>query len=263
MIIRQSSLDKTLIKKPVNKIISLVPSISWFLFDLQLQNQIIGLSKFCKAPYNQQISYLKVGGTKNPDLQKICTLKPDLIIANIEENRKEDVDQLAEKFTVYLSDVKDLNSMFQMMMDVSELTDRLIIGIDIINRIKDKHSSYTQRPIWDINLPVVYLIWKNPLMTIGQDTFIHHMLTMAGLQNCFKNNTRYPVITLEEINAFHNPQILLSSEPYPFKKKDFTDFNDLKCCLVDGRIFSWYGSLILQSFDYLDTLKIKLMTQYE
>lgn len=258
MIIPQGRLKEFQIKIPFNKIISLVPSISWFLFDLQLQFQIKAITKFCEASASQHLNYPTIGGTKNPDLNKIDGFKPDLILANKEENRKEDIEELSKEYCVYVSDIHDLESMYQMMTEISYMTDRLDIGSKCIDQIKEKYAEFAKHRYEEPPINVVYLIWKKPYMTIGKDTFIHFMIHLAGMNNCFHEKTRYPVITLNDIQLKQDPLVLLSSEPYPFNDSHLSEFGNLKTHLVDGRMFSWYGSFVSQSFDYLDTLKKSL-----
>jgi ABC-type Fe3+-hydroxamate transport system substrate-binding protein len=258
MIVTQGTLSYTHFKTPFTKIVCLVPSISWYLFDLEADPMIAGISKFCSAQNDRHSKIPKFGGTKNPDLHRILSVQADLIIANKEENRKEDIEFLARYSTVYLSDVFDLESMYLMMREIGQLTKREAIALKLIEQIQSRQFQFQNDTHAVKHTNVVYLIWKNPYMTIGKDTFIHYMIHLAGFRNCFEDKTRYPVITLDEIIALQNPLILLSSEPYHFKKKHFREFSSLDCQLVDGRIFSWYGSFILQSFDYLDTFKKSL-----
>jgi ABC-type Fe3+-hydroxamate transport system substrate-binding protein len=258
MIIHQGNLQKHTSTGHYQRIISLVPSLSWLLFDLNLYDKTIGVTKFCKGPNSQELSIPKIGGTKNPDLNKINELNPDLILANKEENRKEDIELLAQNHLVYLSEIKDLQSMYEMMEEIGVLTGTVDISHDFISRIKLKSTAYSFEHNDEPKKPVTYLIWKQPLMTIGQDTFIHYMLELAGFRNIFADNYRYPVITYDEIRN-RNPEFtFLSSEPYPFNRNHLSEFKSVNPVLVDGRMFSWYGTFTLQSFDYLNALKRNL-----
>ena len=257
MIIPQGSIDEHPLNKPCQNIISLVPSISWLLFDLQLHKNIKGITKFCKAANNEHNNYIKIGGTKNPDINKINKLHVDLILANKEENRKKDIEALSENHLVYLSDIKDLDSMYQMINEISILTDRIDLGLDFIAQIKNKQEEYFSTKI-NPAISVAYLIWKDPYMTVGRDTFIHYMLELAGFKNSFDDQSRYPTFTINDLLLRNPALVLLSSEPYPFTIKHLEQFKPLKARLVDGRFFSWYGSFILQSFEYLDAFKKSL-----
>jgi ABC-type Fe3+-hydroxamate transport system substrate-binding protein len=254
MIIAQGELETFKFKTPFTKIISLVPSITWLLFDLDLSDKIAGVTKFCKAEKNIHSGHPVVGGTKNPDQNKIKSIQPDIIFANKEENRKEDIEALAIDHIVYLSDIKDLDSMYQMIHEIGILTGREQNGFELNSRITKKYLLFKNNFKNQIPSSVVYLIWKEPYMTIGSDTFIHYMLNLAGFRNCFADTTRYPVITMNELIHRKPDFVFLSSEPYPFNEKHFKEFEPLQSILVDGRMFSWYGSFILQSFDYLEAL---------
>lgn len=258
MIIPQGSLANFKFDKPYHKMISLVPSISWLLFDLELHNDIAGITKFCKAESNMHSGHPVVGGTKNPDLKKIKSIHPDLIIANVEENRKEDIEWLAQEHPVYLSDIKDLSSMYEMIHEISKLTGCEKNAMPLISQIQKNHltfeNAFANKPLSS----VAYLIWKEPYMTIGADTFINYMLKLGGFRNCFDDMMRYPVITLVELAERKPDFVFLSSEPYPFNVKHLKEFDPLNGTLVDGRMFSWYGSFILKSFKYLEALNKRL-----
>ncbi len=258
MIIPQGTVTDNYRIKPYHKLISLVPSISWLLFDLQLQKNIKGITKFCAAKDNQHLGYPIIGGTKNPSIQKIKLINPDLILANKEENRKEDIEKLAKHHVVYLSDIHDLKSMNEMIHEISILTGTAIMGQDFITQIKLKFDSFIASKNIKSPIQVAYLIWKDPLMTIGSDTFIHYMLHIAGFRNCYTEMKRYPVITYDELIERNPDLVLLSSEPYPFTEKHLDEFMSLNTRLVDGRMFSWYGTFILQSFEYLNAFKKSL-----
>jgi ABC-type Fe3+-hydroxamate transport system substrate-binding protein len=258
MIIAQGNLNQFRGINEHHKIISLVPSISWFVFDLHLQDRIKGITKFCKAALDQHKSYFTIGGTKNPDIKKIHKIKPDLILANKEENRKEDIEELAKDYPIYLSDVYDLQSMYVMMHEIGLLTGKEVQAEDYIQQIKCRHHQFQSENIYKNELTVAYLIWKDPYMTVGSDTFIHYMLKLAGFRNCYETFNRYPEIRKEDLLHRKPMWVLLSSEPYPFGQKHLSEFIPLKARLVDGRMFSWYGTFILQSFDYLDAFKKSL-----
>ncbi len=235
-------------------IISLVPSISKLVLDLEVKNQLIGITRFCDQPEGQRIEV--IGGTKNPNLEKIKALKPDVILANKEENNKSDIDYLRALSSCYVSDIKTLEDNYQMISDIGRLLNR---------SEKAKRINYEIRNGFNlINIhnrkKVCYLIWKNPLMTVGGDTFINHILERSGYDNIFNSSTRYPVVSFEMIKNRAPELVFLSSEPFPFNKKHLTEFNtqlpDSKIMLVDGRAFSWYGSHMVEAVKYIhDFLK--------
>ncbi len=238
------------------RIISLVPSQTELLHDLGLEAETIGITKFCIHPGEWFRSKIRIGGTKALHIEKITALDPDLIIANKEENVKEQVEALAEKFPVFVTDVNDLPTALQMIDDIGSLTGKTTPALSLIEKIKTGFSNLP-KPV--IRPKTAYMIWKDPWMTIGGDTFIHNMLEAAGFENIFGNKTRYPEINIIELSTMNCELVLLSSEPYPFKQKHIDEIQALlpgtKILLVDGEMFSWYGSRLLHAPGYFNRLR--------
>ncbi|HEY8402208.1 MAG TPA: helical backbone metal receptor [Cytophagaceae bacterium] len=240
---------------PAQKIISLVPSQTELLFDLGLEKEVIGVTKFCDEPRELTKTRIKVGGTKNVNLSKILSLRPDLILANKEENLKEDMEKLAEEVPVWVSDVSDLDSAWNMIEQVGRLTGKKKMARTLTDMIRHSFSNlYFRR-----ELKVVYFIWKAPYMVAGGDTFINFMLKKCGFVNLFASFMRYPTVTFEEIRQLNPDLILLSSEPYPFRENHLPEFQQLcpsaNVLLVDGKMFSWYGSRLKYAADYFRRLR--------
>ncbi len=241
---------------PPNWIVSLVPSITETLCHIGLQDQVIGVTKFCVRPRNIKKISTVIGGTKNPNIVKILSLKPDIIIANIEENRKEDIDLLRKYIPVYTSDIKTSHDHLRFLEDIHTIFGKsnTISLIETLNEILPYQSHRTLRSC--------YLIWKDPWMTIGNDTFIHHMMEKYGFINIFGQHQRYPVVSLEDINVAKPDVILLSSEPFPFKAKHIAElqkfFPDIPIILVDGELFSWYGPRMIDAHGYLLQIQSEL-----
>ncbi|HMQ08109.1 MAG TPA: helical backbone metal receptor [Saprospiraceae bacterium] len=233
------------------RIISLVPSLTETLFDLGLSHSIIGRTKFCIHPKGMIDSVPKVGGTKNVHINKIQVLNPDLIVANIEENTKEEIEMLCKNFTVYISDIKNISDLTQFIRNMGNLFNKRALTEPMISEIMSSfHKELAKQH------KVVYLIWNLPMMTVGHDTFIHHMLLNQGFVNVFGHLTRYPVISEEDIRKANPDYIFLSSEPFPFYQKHietFTEkFDKSRTVLVDGEAFSWYGTRILKLRSYFE-----------
>jgi ABC-type Fe3+-hydroxamate transport system substrate-binding protein len=238
------------------RIISLVPSQTELLFYLGLADEVVGITKFCIHPEEWFRSKTRIGGTKKLDLQKIRRLQPDLIIANKEENTKEEIEELAAEFPVWISDVNHLKDALSMIEAIGTITGRQQASGTLTGLIQEKFATLTtpgRRP------KTAYLIWKDPFMTIGGDTFISDMLARAGYENIFARETRYPQTTPEKVKAFNCELILLPSEPFPFKKTHAKEIMksvpDAKVLLVDGEMFSWYGSRLLQAPEYFNQLQ--------
>jgi ABC-type Fe3+-hydroxamate transport system substrate-binding protein len=246
------------------RIISIVPSQTELLFDLGLNEEVIGITKFCIHPASWFYTKTRVGGTKSLHINIIKELEPDLIIANKEENIKEQVEDLAAHFPVWISDVHDLESAFEMIRNVGCLTDRDLQAASLIEKIKENFLQLS--PLATMPL-AAYLIWNDPYMTAGKDTFIHSMMEAAGLQNAFADHKRYPQTNLEQLKAKGLDLLLLSSEPFPFKQKHVDGLrstvvnvasNKPQIELVDGQMFSWYGSHLQHAPAYFKKLYAKL-----
>jgi ABC-type Fe3+-hydroxamate transport system substrate-binding protein len=236
------------------RIISFVPSQTELLFDLGLENEVLGITKFCIHP--KEICQTKeiIGGTKNLNIEKIISLKPDLIIANKEENVKEQIELLAEKYPVWLTDVNNYDEALQMIADLGKITHQAEKAELITRSINEQLSI----PLFNKKRKAVYLIWKSPFLTIGGDTFIDSMMNKAGFENTLNHLTRYPELELGTIANSDCEFVLLSSEPYPFSQKHVDELQmalpKKKIIIVDGEMFSWYGSRMLKSAAYFKEL---------
>jgi len=241
------------------KIISLVPSITELLSSLDLHEEVIGITKFCIYPPSWLENKKKIGGTKNLNLPAIRELQPDLIIANIEENERSQVEDLMDDFNIWVTDVASLEDAYQMITNIGELAGKDNEASKLVKLIRNgfDNLSPVKNPV-----PTAYFIWKDPYMVAGGDTFISDMMKRCGFQNFFLNKNRYPEVTFDHLNDETGINkcelILLSSEPYPFKQKHLAEFQKLlpeaKILLVDGEMFSWYGSRLLKAPAYFKKL---------
>jgi ABC-type Fe3+-hydroxamate transport system substrate-binding protein len=235
------------------RIVSLVPSQSELLWDLGLQEQLVGITKFCIHPKSMFESVSRVGGTKTLSLEKIRSLKPDLIIGNKEENERTQIEALQKEFKVWMSDIYTLEDALKTITAIGELTGTLDKAKTISEGIA---HSFQQLPYCEKS--VLYLIWK-PYMAAGKGTFIGDLLMKIGLKNVIhEEESRYPQLTMEEIVALKPELVFLSSEPFPFKQMHAHELQlalpDSKIILVDGELFSWYGSRLLKSVAYFHEL---------
>jgi ABC-type Fe3+-hydroxamate transport system substrate-binding protein len=233
----------------MQRIISLVPSQTELLYDLGLNEEVVGITKFCVHPDEWFQSKTRIGGTKNINIEKIISLKPDLVIANKEENIKEQVDPLKQFTELYISDVSNLADAKQMILEVGELVHRKEKAIALIEAIEGK---FDELGLIDIHkVPAAYFIWRDPYMVAGGDTFINDMMNACGFKNVFKDKDRYPEIDIKQLEATDCKALLLSSEPFPFKQKHIDELQPLlpgvKIILVDGEMFSWYGSRLIHA----------------
>lgn len=237
------------------RIVSLVPSQTELLSYLGLDDETIGITRFCIHPPGWYRSKTRIGGTKDLHLEKIKALRPDLVIANKEENNWEQVEEIRKFCPVWTSDVANLHDALEMIREISLLTDRVEQGIRLTEEIDARLSELFK----EYNtISAAYLIWKDPYMTVGGDTFIHDMMRICGLKNIFAQTHRYPEVTVEEIKERSPRVLLLSSEPYPFREEHIhilsAQLPATKVLLADGEMFSWYGSRLLHSVAYFQAL---------
>lgn len=235
------------------KIVSLVPSITEALFDLGLtEDEIVGRTKFCIHPAEKVKNVAVIGGTKNINIDKIKALQPDLILANKEENIKEQVEALMDDFKVTVTNVENIEDNYYLLKNLGQLLHKeeraQLFNLkiyDVLNQAKTQSKTKT-----------AYLIWNNPYMTVGSDTFIHKILEEIGFENIFSHRKRYPEITTEDLAEAD--LIMLSSEPFPFKEKHVEElkalYPDKKIMIVDGEAFSWYGTHIAKCENYFKGL---------
>ncbi len=256
----QSSIDQMgnkieLANSPA-RIVSLVPSQTELLYDLGLDDRVVGITKFCVHPPFWLNSKAIVGGTKNFQIEAIGRLQPDLIIGNKEENDQDRITKLQKHFPVWMSDIENLREARSMINSISMLTDCQGKGIEILKKIEMAFSE--MKPLPPMN--ALYLMWRNPWMGAGRGTFIHEMMTRSGLVNALFNQQRYPKLSQETMKALNPALVLLSSEPFPFLEKHIDEVRAIlphaKIMLVDGEMFSWYGSRLMLAPTYFSSLSL-------
>ncbi len=243
------------LKDSPKRIVSLVPSQTELLADLGLGSSVVGITEYCVHPAEWLKTKAIIGGTKRVKINAVKDLKPDLIIANKEENIREQILELEKIAPVWISDVSDLESALEMISGISELCGCADVGSkmtrDILLEFEGLKDTNTARS-------VLYLIWRKPYMSVGHDTFIHDILVRAGFSNVMQEHTRYPEITGDLASAISPNLIFLSSEPFPFTEQYVPEIQALwpgaEVLLVDGEMFSWYGSRLLQVPAYLNDL---------
>lgn len=254
----KDQLDRTIIiEKTPNRIISLVPSQTELLVDLGLEEAIVGVTKFCVHPEGLKENKTIVGGTKQVHYDKIRRLQPDIILCNKEENTKDMIVELEKIAPVHISDVNTVDEAIQLIELYGVLFSKEKKAQEIIDGINQKKLEF-QKLIKPTSKSVAYFIWKEPWMIAAKNTFINDLLQLNGFENYFKNLERYPEVHLQTIQPESASVVLLSTEPYPFKETHIKDieiyFPNAKIFVVDGEMFSWYGSRLLKAFDYFKAL---------
>ena len=238
--------------KPL-RIISTVPSQTELLYDLGLEEQVVGITAYCVHPKHWLSEKQVTGGTKDLKIDLIKSLKPDLIISNKEENIKEQIEELAKDFPVWLSDIVTVDDALNMISVVGKVTHTSEKAQQIVQQITAERNKLS-KPSSPIK--AAYFIWNDPMMVAGEDTFINAIMKEAGLGNAFADREeRYPKITEQELLTANPDLIILSSEPYRFTTKHLHEFATLcpkaKIKIMDGEMFSWYGSRMVKTFPYL------------
>ena len=240
------------------RIVCLVPSQTELLCDLGLQHLLVGITKFCVHPKNLKDKVKVVGGTKNVNWETIKSLNPDIVLCNKEENTLEIVQQLEVFTQVHVADIYTLEDCYELIKDYGTLFSVEKKSQSIIDGIQHQVDDFNRFMIGQKKVEVAYMIWKNPWMLAGGETFINHLLDVAGYLNGFSHIDRYPQVELSDLEKSGIEVLFLSSEPFPFSLKHKKELEDLlpsiKIVLVDGEFFSWYGSRLRLAFDYFKTL---------
>ena len=256
-------LDRELnISHPPKKIISLVPSQTELLVDLQLEDEVCGVTKFCVHPADLKKRKAVVGGTKQVHADKVAALEPDIILCNKEENTPEIVYELERIAPVHVSDIKTVDDSLELIREYGEIFDVRQKASEIVREIDDQRKDFLKFVDGKPRKKVAYMIWKNPWMAVGKDTFVDHLLGINRFENIFSNEeSRYPEVPLEAVKEAE--LVFLSTEPFPFKEKDKEELRkEVRkdgVHLVDGQYFSWYGSRLLGAFGYFKKLHSEVL----
>lgn len=232
------------------RIVSLVPSITKTLCDLGLKKQIVGITNFCVDPPDLYRTAVRVGGTKDPDIACISKLSPTHIILNHEENRSADISALSAQFSTIVTFPKKPRDVPQMLCQLGEYLGVQNVAQDLARDVLIKIDRVGDVDAWRklLGKRFLYMIWRDPWMAVGKDTYISNFLELIGLENAWDSSDRYPVVDLAVVPSFDLDMILLSSEPWAFRKRDADYLRELmgpgcpKLYWIDGKAFSWYGS---------------------
>lgn len=244
-----------------SRIVSLVPSQTELLVDLGLRKHIVGITKFCIHPVNLRKEKMVVGGTKNVKFSKVKSLNPDIIICNKEENTQEMVIELEKIAPVWISDVNSISESLTMIEELGKIFEVSDKASEIVSKILSELDAFQDFVKNKSKRKVLYIIWKDPYMAAGRDTFINKLLSLNKFDNLIQEPTsRYPEV---KKNIFKEADlVLLSTEPYPFKEEHVLKLQEeigsqVEVSLVDGEYFSWYGSRLANAFKYFKTLHEK------
>ncbi|RXR17240.1 cobalamin-binding protein [Flavobacterium amnicola] len=259
------------------RIVSLVPSQTELLYDLGLEDAIVGITKFCVHPFHLKSTKTIVGGTKQVKLDKIKALQPDIIICNKEENTQEIVDSLKEICPVWVTDIYTIEDNNKMIQDFGQLFNKRTEAMKWLDKINFAHQDFQKFITDKAPRKVAYFIWANPYMVAGGNTFINELLKLNKFENIYDNNPtrgeaeqsvakyegRYPEVVVQKMRIQGDPDVIfLSSEPFPFKDEHAFELgrhtHHATTIFVDGEMFSWYGSRLVKAFDYFKKLQDRL-----
>lgn len=244
---------------PGFRIVSLVPSLTELLCDLGLSASIVGRTGFCIHPRDTVKGITKVGGTKDVDVQKIRALRPTHVIVNIDENTKEIAEELATFVDHVIVTHPNTPSDNLALFDILGF---IFCADDLANELSKNFNGRLAQIERNHRLgrcDVLYLIWRDPWMTISTNTYISNMLKLVNWHSVpHDTEQRYPSIELSDFVG-QVSKVLLSSEPYPFREKHIDEVKRLfgasaEVSLVDGEMLSWYGSRSIAGLEYLDEL---------
>ncbi|WP_457616974.1 ABC transporter substrate-binding protein [Lutibacter sp.] len=264
----KDQLNRTLtIEHSPTRIISLVPSQTELLYDMALEKELIGITKFCVHPFHLKATKEIVGGTKKVNFDKIKNLNPDFILCNKEENTLEMIQELETIAPTYVSDIHNLTAAKELIFDLGQLLNRRTEATAILAKIDFKLSDFKQfmkdRPF----KKVAYFIWANPWMAVGKNNFINEMLLLNKFENIYADRDRYPEVDIQRIRHEGDPEVVfLSSEPYHFSDEHAFEIgtyaNRSITVFADGEMFSWFGSRTIKAFDYFKELHKRLESSF-
>ncbi len=248
------------------RIVSLVPSLTEALFELGLGERVVGITDWCVHPANRLAGVPRVGGTKNPELDRVAELAPDLVIANREENRRRDVEALEARglrvWVTYPRTVREGAVLLRELAGLGASAEAVAAVVDPVwESLLRVEAASVASPV-----PVFCPIWKKPWMAVGPDTYADDLLRLCGGRNVFshRDERRYPIVKTAEIVAAAPEVILLPDEPYAFGPRDTAELRGLsipaarsgRIHLIDGTLVSWYGPRIRRAIETLQPLLV-------
>lgn len=239
------------------KIVSLVPSLTKTICDLGLRDQIAAITNFCVDPPDLYRQVQRVGGTKDPNLDLLTLIAPTHVLANEEENRAADLDYIKSQFNTLVTFPKSPENVPELLISMGRFLGKTYEAQRLADRVQESIDSAKLNCILSQNLGqnFIYLIWRDPWMAAGRDTYISRFLELLGFHNVIDLPARYPIVDHKSLSRESVDIVFLSSEPWPFRKRD-ADFlrKELghscpKLCWIDGKAFSWYGSTTLEALE--------------
>lgn len=243
------------------RVVSLVPSLTELLAALGLDDEVVGLTRFCVRPDGWTARKTVVGGTKTVNVARVRGLAPDLVVANREENERADVEAIVAFAPVLVTHIATRADALAAIREIGRAVGRTARADALADEIE---AAFGALPAF-APLRAAYLIWRDPWMTVGADTFIHDVMAAAGLVNVFAERTRYPAVSAGDVRASAPDVVLLSSEPYPFAERHVAEAEaafGAPAVLADGEAFSWYGARMREAPAALAALRATLDARF-
>lgn len=238
---------------PPRRIVSLVPSTTETLFALGVGDRLVGRTRYCVHPARELADVPEVGGTKSPRLAELAALRPDLVLANEEENKPALWPRLELLAPLYVAYPRTVDEALHDLRTTARLVGAEARGDELVATCQAARAELARvrRPF-----TYAYLIWKDPWMAVGPDTFVASMLAEVGGRCALNTDERYPRLELDALVAADPDVVYLSSEPYAFTAEHAAELGRLaeRARLVDGELCSWHGARMVRALPYLAEL---------
>ena len=241
------------------RIVSLCPSTTETLVDFGLADQLVGITRFCIHPADVVRGIRKVGGTKDPNLDRIRALRPDLVLLNEEENRKADYERLRCDLRVDATLVRRVQDVPEQLRYLGRLTGAEVRARARAQQVEEARTRLAEARVGVEGFRYAYLIWRRPYMAVGGDTYVSDLFAEAGGKNVFENaQDRYPEIDVVALRAARPDVVFLSDEPFPFKARHAAELRDeapeLRIELIGGDDCCWHGVRTLRGLALMQRL---------
>lgn len=251
-------------EKTPKRIISLVPSLTETLYDLNLEENILGITKSCTHPVHFKHTKTIIGDVKDVEIEKIKDLQPHIVFCNKGENSLETIKKLQEFTQVYVTVVKTIDDSIRLVEKLGLILNRRVDAKLINHKINLKLEDFTQFiKEYDVK-KAGYFIGYNPWVAAGDNTFINALLALNKFENIYTNKEdMYPIIEAKKIRLEGDPDfVFFPSHPFAFNDKHIFEMgrftHHASAVYVDGQMFSWFGSRLIKSFDYFKSLRERI-----
>jgi ABC-type Fe3+-hydroxamate transport system substrate-binding protein len=227
------------------RVVSLVPSVTETLFDLACGDAVVGITDFCIFP--PALTLPRLGGTKNPRVDEIRALAPDLVHMNLEENLRRHGEAIEEFAPVFVSEPKSVDDVAVLIEQLGAIHDRVPRALELAAQLRAEAASMPRR-----TFTFACPIWKKPWMWCGGDTYVSHLVQAASGQNVLRDEMRYPQRELAEVLALRPDVIFLPDEPYLFTEKDAAEISGARVIgPFPGHLFTWHGTRTILGLRFL------------